>query len=133
MPVLVTLPIPAAINPDFLVILHYKQDGTQERVFHNVFQRGSQWYVSLVLTGFSGFTLTELLEEGGAPAFLTAPDGRWQAVNVPEGARLLLARFEESRFQSAEELSALSGTLEGSGTLFLLDREGRPPCPTASL
>lgn len=132
-PVKVTLPVPANINPDFLAVLHYKADGSFEEVLHTVFEKDGRWYASFVLTGFSDFTLTQTVSREGPPALQTAPDGRWQAVNVPEGARLLLARYEEGRLRSAEELSALSGTLEGSGKLFLLDREGRPLCPAASL
>lgn len=128
-PVKVTLPVPTGVNPDFLAILHYRADGGCEEVLHTVFERGGQWYASFVLTGFSDFTLTERL---GA-AIQTTPGGGYQAVNAPTGARLLLARYEGTRFRSLEVLESLSGTLSGSGRLFLLDGEYRPLCPAGDL
>ena len=98
-------------------------------MLHTVFERGGQWYASFVLTGFSDFTLTERL---GA-AIQTTPGGGYQAVNAPTGARLLLARYEGTRFRSLEVLESLSGTLGGSGRLFLLDGEYRPLCPAGDL
>lgn len=128
-PVKVTLPVPAGVNPDFLAILHYRTDGGCEEVLHTVFERGGQWYASFVLTGFSDFTLTERM----GTAIQTTPGGGYQAVNAPDGARLLLARYEGTRFRSLEVLERLSGTLSGSGRLFLLDGECRPLCPAGDL
>lgn len=70
---------------------------------------------------------------GGVPALETGPGGAYEAVNVPEGAALYLARYEGGRFQSLEALPALSGTLEGSGKLFLLDGGFRPLCAAREL
>lgn len=135
-PVKVTLPVPAGVNPAVLAILHYRADGTYEELFHNTFEQGGHWFVSFVLTSFSDFTLTELLDGDGNPAIqFNSQTGRYQAVNPPEGARLYLARYAGGRMTSLEELKALSGTLAGSGAkkLFLLDGDLRPLCAAASL
>lgn len=59
-PVKITLPIPETINPDFLVILHYAQDGTVREVLRPyIFQKENRWYASFVLTQFSDFVMTD--------------------------------------------------------------------------
>lgn len=62
-PVKINLPIPASITPSFLVLLHYHQDGSYERVFPYVYYSGGQAYASFVLTSFSDFILTEEVRE----------------------------------------------------------------------
>lgn len=60
-PVRITMPIPANINPAFLAILHYHQDGSYEEITSPyTFSEGGKWYVSFVVTGFSDFALAEL-------------------------------------------------------------------------
>lgn len=60
-PVMITLPIPASINPNFLVVLHYAQDGSvHERILPHIFREGAQWYASFTLTSFSDFTLAQV-------------------------------------------------------------------------
>lgn len=149
-PVKVTLPVPAGVNPDFLAILHYRADGTFEKLLHTVFEEpGGQWYASFVLTGFSDFTLAETAREepGGPtdptdptdpadpaePALNTAPGGVYEASGVPEGAALFLARYEGGRMTACQELKELSGTLTGGGKLFLLDEGFRPLCAAKDL
>lgn len=61
-PVRVTLPIPSNINPRFLVLLHYGQNGSVEEITGDktyVYQKEDGWYVSFVLTHFSDFVMTE--------------------------------------------------------------------------
>lgn len=60
-PVKITMPIPASINPDFLVILHYHNDGSIEYYeMPYVFQgEDGQWYVSIVVTSFSDFIMAQ--------------------------------------------------------------------------
>lgn len=132
-PVKVTLPVPAGVNPDFLAVLHYRADGSFEETHHTVFEKDGQWYVSFVLTSFSDFALTEKGTQGDGPSIVVQRNGQYDVVRAPEGAKLYLARSEDGRFCSAEELKALSGTLEGSGKLFLLDAQSRPLCPAAAL
>lgn len=128
-PVKVTLPVPAGVNPDFLAILHYQADGTVEELLHTVFEEpGGQWYASFVLTGFSDFTITEL-----AASIRVDPDGSYEAVNPPEGAGLYLARYAGGRMTACQELKELSGTLTGGGKLFLLDEGFRPLCAAKDL
>ena len=60
-PVMITLPVPANINPDFLVVLHYAQDGSvAERILPHIFREGAQWYASFTLTSFSDFIMTQV-------------------------------------------------------------------------
>ena len=58
-PVKITMPVPANINPDFLVILHYHSDQQCEEVFKNLYQENGQWFVSFVLDSFSDFVITQ--------------------------------------------------------------------------
>lgn len=68
-PVKITLPIPSNINPSFLAILHYHQDGSVEEVWTHCYQdENDKWFVSFVLTSFSDFVLTEKTgDEPGEP------------------------------------------------------------------
>ena len=60
-PVMITIPIPASINPNFLVILHYAQDGSvHERLLPHIFREGPQWYASFAVTSFSDFIMTQV-------------------------------------------------------------------------
>ena len=64
-PVRVTLPVPANINPEFLVVLHYHADGSVEEVWPYIESReDGKMYASFVLTSFSDFALTEYLGMG---------------------------------------------------------------------
>lgn len=133
-PVKVTLPIPAGINPEFLAVLHYPYGGNYcKEVIHTVFEKDGQWYASFVLNSFSDFTLTEKGTQGDGPAIVVQRDGSYSAVRAPEDARLLLARYNGNRLLSAERLNSLSGNLEGSGKLFLLDPQCRPLCTAGTL
>ena len=59
-PVLIDLPIPADINPSFLVLLHYPATGGEpECLFPTTYLAGDQYYAQFVLTGFSDYILTE--------------------------------------------------------------------------
>ena len=65
-PVKVTLPVPETINPDFLVILHYKQNGEVEELTLtdvHVFRKGNTVYASFVLDSFSDFVMTNLAND----------------------------------------------------------------------
>jgi len=132
-PVKITLPIPENINPDFLVILHYRSNGVREEVIHNVFQKDNKWYVSFVLTSFSDFTLTEEGTTGSGPSIAVQSGGKYGAVRAPEDAHLFFAKYEGDRIASVQELPH-SGTLTGSGKLFLLDHATlKPLCAGAEL
>ena len=65
-PVKITMPVPANINPEFLVIMHYRQDGVVEELINGVdvyiFRENGQYYASFVLTSFSDFIMTQTVE-----------------------------------------------------------------------
>lgn len=56
-PVKITLPVPADINPAFLVVLHYKADGSVEEIVPYVYQEDGAWFASFVVTSFSDFAM----------------------------------------------------------------------------
>lgn len=62
-PVKITLPVPKSINPDFLVILHYHQDGTREWIWPYVHEMNGKLYADFVVTSFSDFIMTEEIPE----------------------------------------------------------------------
>ena len=63
-PVKVTLPIPAGINPAFLAVLHYHTAGGEPEAIHPyVFQENGKYYASFVLSSFSDFIFTETLND----------------------------------------------------------------------
>lgn len=82
-PVKITLPIPANINPDFLVILHYHADGSYEEVHTNCFEDSSgKWFASFVLTSFSDFVMTQ--QAGADP--VDPPSSTEYAISVDTAA-----------------------------------------------
>ena len=65
-PVKITMPVPAGVNPDFLVILHYHADGSFEEVGpdrYNISGNGDKLFVSFVVTSFSDFVITQYKQE----------------------------------------------------------------------
>ena len=64
-PVKITLPIPATINPSFLAVLHYTQSGAVEEIEPQTFQKDGKWFASFVLTSFSDFAMTETKQNSG--------------------------------------------------------------------
>ena len=65
-PVRITMPVPAGVNPEFLVILHYHVDGSFEEVGpsqYNISGNGDKLFVSFVVTSFSDFVITQYKQE----------------------------------------------------------------------
>ena len=56
-PVEITLPIPADMNPAFIVIVHYDVDGNYEQISPYIYNEGGQYYASFVVSGFSDFMM----------------------------------------------------------------------------
>ncbi|MCD7745032.1 MAG: leucine-rich repeat protein [Lachnospiraceae bacterium] len=57
-PVKITLPIPATINPDFFVLLHYHQGEEEpEQLWPYIYEKDGQYYASFVITSFSDFVM----------------------------------------------------------------------------
>jgi len=92
-PVMITLPIPKDINPDFLVILHYARDGgAPEQVMPHIFREGAQWYASFVLTSFSDFVMTQTAQEP-EPEIITTP--MYRLYNPNSGEHFYTGSTEE--------------------------------------
>ncbi|MBQ2855067.1 MAG: hypothetical protein IJE81_06295 [Oscillospiraceae bacterium] len=67
-PVQITLPVPATINPDFLVILHYHAaTGDPEIIYPFIYTENGQLYAEFVLTSFSDFIMTEAVQPDHTP------------------------------------------------------------------
>lgn len=117
-PVRITMPIPENINPDFLTILHYHQDGTcEEIVFPHTFQKGEQWYVSFVVTSFSDFAMIETV-------FTTDEDTGELVVSAAEGSKTVMIATYSSNGQM---LDCISGTVtDGTARLSLEELHGEP-------
>ena len=59
-PVQIKLPIPATLNADNLVILHFNADGSiKETIIPTIVEIEGQKYAAFVVTGFSDFAITE--------------------------------------------------------------------------
>lgn len=60
-PVKITMPVPAGINPDFLVVMHFHANGDYEEIWPHVYadDTGKYW-ASFVVTSFSDFALGEV-------------------------------------------------------------------------
>ena len=78
-PVKITLPVPATINPEFLVILHYHAATSEVEELHPyIYSEGGQYYASFVLTSFSDFVMTQTVpkiefEDVAAGAYYEEP------------------------------------------------------------
>lgn len=62
-PVKITLPVPDTINPEFLVVLHYHENGDVERLEPHVYEVNGEYFADFVLTSFSDFAMTQWLQE----------------------------------------------------------------------
>jgi hypothetical protein len=59
-PVVITLPVPASINPAFLVIRHYNENDSEhpyDDITPYVYSDNGQWYARFVVDSFSDFTM----------------------------------------------------------------------------
>lgn len=55
-PVKMVMPVPANINPHFLVILHHKlSDNSWEEIWPHVYKEDGKWYATFVVDSFSNF------------------------------------------------------------------------------
>ena len=137
-PVKITMPVPAGINPDFLVLLHFHSDGTYEEIeFPYIFEKDGQPYVSFVVTSFSDFAFAQR-------AFaISSIDLEAQNITTAVGSKtagmLVAAVYDENgRMTGAATAPVTAGDLknivlslpslaEGSQVkLFLLDSSGTP-------
>ena len=112
-PVKVTLPVPAGINPDFLVILHYHVTGeAPEEIWPYIFQQDGQYYASFVLTSFSDFVMTVLATEERLPGDVNG-DG---SVNTMDLIRLM-------KYINGVEVDVAEGAgdVNGDGSVNTMD------------
>ena len=114
-PVKITLPIPANINPAFLVILHYHANGTVEEISMadlHIINRGGENYVSFVLTSFSDFIMTQYTQDT-PPQEATVPMHRLYNPNSGE-------HFYTGSVEERDMLVSAGWIYEGIGWFGLL-------------
>lgn len=105
-PVRLTIPVPAGINPDFLHILHYRSDGTVEDfdTFSLQFSADKK-FVSFTVTGFSTFAIVEEgmdVDKVATPS--NAEEIRKMANSLPD--------YEAGMTLTAEEEALVKAALE---------------------
>lgn len=134
-PVKITLPIPSTINPAFLEILHYGQNGTPEVIERPYkFQEDGKWFVSIVLTHFSDFIMTETKQEDPTPVPPSLPsssssdDEPVYRVTLPTkiAGGKLSASASRLEAGSSVTLTAIPDKGYILHTLTVSDRKGQP-------
>lgn len=142
-PVLITLPLPNNINPNFLVLLHETSSGWQEirpyQVFYN--DELQQYCVRFTVTSFSNFAFAQQLFcgiEGMDPV-----DGQLTVCATADVKRVVAAVYDESGKQlgcAAADAAQNGGTLTldlpalktgAAVRVFFLMENGQPVCPAA--
>ena len=112
-PVMVTLPVPAGIEPDALVILHELSDGSVDRVEYTLSVENGQTFASFVVTELSDFTLAQVEND----MFDAKLNGSAASVTVygSSGSSIVCAAYD------AEGRMLSSNTRELTGTWHTLD------------
>lgn len=142
-PVLITLPLPGSINPNFLVLLHETSSGWQEirpyQVFYN--DELQQFCVRFTVSSFSNFAFAQQLFcgiEGMDPV-----DGQLTVCATADVKRVVAAVYDESGKQlgcAAADAAQKGGTLTlnlpalktgAAVRVFFLKENGQPACPAA--
>lgn len=141
-PVLITLPLPRAIHPSFLVLLHKIGDDWQEIFPYQVFfdEALRQNCVRFTVTSFSDFAFAQQLFcgiEGMDPV-----DGQLTVCATADVKRVVAAVYDGS----GKQLGCAASAIENGGTLtlnlpalktgaavrvFFLKENGQPACPAA--
>ena len=98
-PVKITLPIPASINPEFVVIFHYHVDGTHEVLHPHVYEDNGKFYADFVLTSFSDFAITEHVHE-----WKDEPSEVIEATCAEVGANIYECKLEDCQETYWEEI-----------------------------
>lgn len=141
-PVLITLPLPDSINPNFLVLLHETSRGWQEirpyQVFYN--DELQQFCVRFTVSSFSNFAFAQQLFcgiEGMDPV-----DGQLTVCATADVKKVVAAVYDGS----GKQLGCAASAIENGGTLtldlpalktgaavrvFFLNKNGQPVCPAA--
>ncbi len=116
-PVQVKLPVPASINPSFLVILHYSiAGGEPEQIWPHISYEDGQVYATFVLTGFSDFAMVQETEQERIPGDVNG-DG---VVNGKDSVLLAqyLAEWDVSIDLDAADVNA-DGEVNGKDSVLL--------------
>ncbi len=133
-PVMVTLPVPAGVEPDALVILHELSDGSVDRVEYTLSVENGQTFAAFVVTEFSDFTLAQVEND----MFDAKLNGATASVTVygSSGSSIVCAAYDaDGRILSSNtcELAATWQMLEfdvpsitDSVSFILLDSQYRP-------
>lgn len=142
-PVLITLPLPRAIHPSFLVLLHKIGDDWQEIFPYQVFfdEALRQNCVRFTVTSFSDFAFAQQLFCGIERLWPAL--GQLTVCATADVKRVVAAVYDESGKQLG---CAAKDANEGGGTLtldlpalktgaavrvFFLNKNGQPVCPAA--
>ena len=139
-PVKITMPVPENINPDFLVLLHFHQDGTYEEIMNPyVFEKDDRMFVSFVVTSFSDFAIAQrsmgvflddidLEEHTITAAVATEMNGTLMAAVYENGKMTGLASAAVSADGQVKQASLSLPTLTAGAEvkLFLIDGSGMP-------
>lgn len=142
-PVLITLPLPRAIHPSFLVLLHKIGDDWQEIFPYQVFfdEALRQYCVRFTVTSFSDFAFAQQLFCGIER--LNADNGQLTVCATADVKRVVAAVYDGSGKQlgcAAADAAQKGGTLTlnlpalQTGVtvrVFFLKENGQPVCPAA--
>ena len=148
-PVRITLPVPANINPAFLVVLHHiESEDRYEQIMPYVYQESGKWYASFVVTSFSDFALAAVTieaysrEDGvvvAADFAVDLPGEAICAVYDVNGKQLGVYVLEAADLAAGEhEFFVKCGSAKAhTAKLFVLDGDGVPvyaqsPCTISS-
>lgn len=138
MPVSITLPVPAGINPAFLVVLHYiESEGRYERVHPYVFEKDGQWFASFTVTSFSDFAFAAVklqaeTQADGVLVYASFANGLtgdvYCAAYADSGKQLGAIQLEPAEKTAGDHELFLpcNGTSVDQVKLFLLDDSGAP-------
>lgn len=142
-PVLITLPLPRAIHPSFLVLLHKIGDDWQEIFPYQILYNDDlkQYCVRFTVTSFSDFAFAQQLFCGIQQ--LNADNGQLTVCATADVKRVVAAVYDGSGKQLGCAAAA-AGTAGGTLTLdlpalktgaavrvFFLNKNGQPVCPAA--
>lgn len=143
-PVLITLPLPRAIHPSFLVLLHKIGDDWQEIFPYQVFydETLEQDCVRFTVTSFSDFAFAQQLSCGIQQ--LVAENGQLRVRAADGAVASVVAAVYDGSGKQLGCAAAAAGTAGGTLTLdlpalkagatvrvFFLKENGQPVCPAA--
>ena len=121
-PVRITMPVPAGVNPEFLVILHYHVDGSFEEVGpsqYNISGNGDKLFVSFVVTSFSDFVITQT---AAAHEHIEAIDAKVDATCTEPG------KTEGKHCETCGEVLVAQEEIPAKGHTEVIDAKVEPTC-----